>query len=252
MVDSWHNDSGEPMPRASDCSLETLEAFQQAPRYNRWIIDRFRPFFGSSVLEVGAGIGNLVEWTLGVAGIERVLATDRDAEALATTSLRFATDKRLETAIWDANSPLPEEVPPGSFDTVLCSNVLEHIEDHELALGAMRRALSKGGRLLLLVPAHPRLFCDLDKNLEHYRRYGRRELRDLVKRTGFRVEWSRSHNLLGAIGWLWNGKILNQQQLESRDIRRFDRLVPGLRLIDPLLAGCFGGVSHLIVGTRVE
>jgi Methyltransferase domain len=43
--------------------------------------------------------------------------------------------------------------PDGSFDAVLCSHVLEHVEDDGRALRELRRVLAPGGWALLMVPA---------------------------------------------------------------------------------------------------
>lgn len=41
--------------------------------------------------------------------------------------------------------------PPGSFDVIFCSHVLEHVDDRQ-ALSEMHRVLSNGGAVLLMVP----------------------------------------------------------------------------------------------------
>jgi ubiquinone/menaquinone biosynthesis C-methylase UbiE len=41
--------------------------------------------------------------------------------------------------------------PEGSFDTILCSHVLEHVDDRK-ALGEMHRILRQGGLLLMMTP----------------------------------------------------------------------------------------------------
>jgi SAM-dependent methyltransferase len=48
--------------------------------------------------------------------------------------------------------PLPE----GSFDAILCTEVLEHVEEPLRALDELSRLLRPGGRLLLTVPAASR------------------------------------------------------------------------------------------------
>src|SRR5213592_4937517 len=49
-----------PPPEAADqVGAATLERMAAAPRYNRWMFDRLRPWVGRRVLEIGAGIGNM-------------------------------------------------------------------------------------------------------------------------------------------------------------------------------------------------
>lgn len=44
------------------------------------------------------------------------------------------------------------DAPSGSFDAVLCTEVLEHVADMSAALGEMHRLLRDGGRIAITVP----------------------------------------------------------------------------------------------------
>lgn len=238
---------------ASDTvGVQTLEAFADAPAYNRWILDRFRDrkdgSIGRRILEVGAGIGNITELLLARDETECVVASDLCADSLAMLHRRLGSDARLETAVWDANDPLPEALVE-RFDAIVSSNVLEHIRDDAAALDAMHRALVPGGRLCLLVPAGPKIFSGLDEELDHFRRYRRAPLARLVRDHGFQIERIFTHNAVGTLGWIWEGKVLRRRHLDPANVKRFDRLVPFLRPIDPLLTCIVPGVS-LIVQAR--
>ena len=63
------------------------------------------------------------------------------------------------------------------IDTIVCLNVLEHIEDDRATLADFSRVLPPGGHLALLVPAMPALYGTLDEHLHHFRRYDREPLR---------------------------------------------------------------------------
>lgn len=239
----------EPPPEPNT-GLSTLEAFEAARRYNHWLFSRFAPHVGRRVLEVGSGIGNIVHEVLRLRHVERIVATDREDESLAILRERFGDDERLEFVRWAAGEQRPEALAPGSFDTVICSNVLEHIEDDRAALEHMLELLEPGGRLLLLVPAHARLFCEIDRGLGHFRRYEREPLQRLVRRVGFAIEHVGWHNAMGIAGWWWSGKVKRDRELQARDVRRFDELVPALRPIDDALTAWFGGVSLVLIARR--
>jgi SAM-dependent methyltransferase len=70
----------------------------------------------------------------------------------------------------------------GSFDVVMASDVLEHIEQDDKAVSEIARVLRPGGLTILSVPAHEWLFSDHDTALQHFRRYSRLALRDLLER----------------------------------------------------------------------
>jgi SAM-dependent methyltransferase len=237
-----------PSPR--DHGLLTLEAFEQATAYNHWLFSRFSTHIGERVLEIGAGIGNVTAEILLNKDVKEVVATDRNADSLKLLHERLGSDPRLACATWDLGMAPPLELAERRFDTILCSNVLEHVDGHRQALASMAHLLAPGGRLLLLAPAHPFLYCKLDEKLGHFRRYRRRELADLLKTAGFEVEKIKYHNFAGMVGWLWTGKLLRRELLPSRSVRRFDRLVPIIRRIDPLFAAILTGVSLITVARR--
>jgi SAM-dependent methyltransferase len=49
-------------------------------------------------------------------------------------------------------------IKSGSFDFILCSEVLEHIDDDASALDELRRVLAPGGWMLISVPTLPSVF----------------------------------------------------------------------------------------------
>lgn len=62
-------------------------------------------------------------------------------------------------------------MPEATFDGIVCSEVLEHIEDDLQALGELSRVLTAGGHLLLTVPVRRRYFARDDQVAGHFRRY---------------------------------------------------------------------------------
>lgn len=66
------------------------------------------------------------------------------------------------------------------FDLVVATDVLEHIEDDRAALAKLVRHVRPGGKVLLTVPAGPRLFGYHDELLGHFRRYDRPHLKSLA------------------------------------------------------------------------
>jgi SAM-dependent methyltransferase len=75
-----------------------------------------------------------------------------------------------------------------SFDYIAAFEVLEHIENDKEILLEWKRYLKDGGRLILTVPAHMKLFIHFDIYGGHYRRYDKLKLISLLNNTGFEVE----------------------------------------------------------------
>ncbi len=234
-------------PPDPNIGVDTLEAFEYATRYNRWIYDQFAPHLGCRIVEVGSGIGNIISEILKSHPAEVVMATDLFESSIETARDRFGDSPNLKTQVWNAqNAPTPALLAE-DFDTVVCSNVLEHIEDDHQALLHMKQLLHDDGTLILLVPAHQRLYCKMDEDLEHFRRYSRRTLEDLLHGADYQIEQMSAFNFVGALGWWWSGKVMKNELLGEEGVGRFDLLVPLLRVVDPVLSRLFFGVSLIAI-----
>ena len=195
-------------------------------RYNAWMFDRIRPWIGSQVLEIGSGIGNLSAFLV---DRERLVLTDTREEYLARLRTRFANRSTISVA----HLYLPHDdraVAGQRFDTIICLNVLEHVEDDIASLTAVRDLLEPKGRLVLLVPALPALYGSIDRALGHHRRYTRADLIAKLTRTGFRLVHIEYFNLAGIPGWWWAGRVLNRQTIPAGSLKLYDTLVPFFRL----------------------
>lgn len=76
------------------------------------------------------------------------------------------------------------EVPTARYDSILCSEVLEHVARPDAAIAELFRVLRPGGRLLLTVPFLSRLH----EEPHDFYRYTEHGLRELLGRHGFVVE----------------------------------------------------------------
>lgn len=74
-----------------------------------------------------------------------------------------------------------------TFDAVLASDVLEHIDDDLQAVSEIARVLKPGGIAVISVPAHQWLFSRHDVALHHFRRYSKAGLRELLEDGGVSI-----------------------------------------------------------------
>jgi SAM-dependent methyltransferase len=191
------------------------------------------------VLEVGAGIGNL---TVHLVPRDRYLATDINPDYLDYLA-NFAFGRPyLEVGTLRAEATAGFAALAGGFDTVVCLNVLEHLDEPVSVLRNFRAALEPGGRAIVLVPQGPRRFNALDRALGHRLRYTRERLRAVVEEAGFEVEALLDFNRAAVPGWWLNGLLrrtrFSRVQLKLYDslvwlVRRLERFLPwrGLSLI---------------------
>jgi len=224
----------------------TLEALTAAPRFNAWMADTIRPFAGETVLELGAGIGNLTRLLLPKR--KRYIATDIDHEHLARLSARFSYRPGFESRVCDLAEDRGFAGLQASVDTVICLNVLEHVEDDASGLANIHSALKSGGRAIVLVPHDQRIFGTLDTALGHHRRYSREELRQKMERAGFVIEKMIEFNRVSRYPWWFSGRVLKREALSPGQLRLFDRLVWLWKRIDGSLP--WPPVSLIAVGRK--
>jgi SAM-dependent methyltransferase len=151
---------------------------------------------------------------------------------------------------YDATQPPPAELTDTRPDTIIMLNVLEHIEPDQLVLKNLHDLLAPGGRIIVLVPAFQALYCRIDENLEHFRRYNLPELRGKMEAAGFRFVEGYYFNAVGALGWFVVGKILRAGQIKPSHISIQRFLMPITRFIDGLNPGF--GLSVVCIGEKPE
>ncbi|MBI3210816.1 MAG: glycosyltransferase [Candidatus Solibacter usitatus] len=216
-----------------DTGPEILESFNAAKRFNRWMADTIRPYVGSSVIEIGAGIGNLTREI--IARRRKYVATDIDDEHLARLAARFQHRPAFTAQRGDLGRPSDFESLSESADTVVCLNVLEHVEDDLLGLRNVRSVLTSGGRAIILVPQGQWAFGKIDVALGHHRRYSEPQLRARLEECGFTLERMIHFNRVSLPGWYLNGSLLGRGTVSAFQLRLFDRFVWLWKRIDPWL-----------------
>jgi glycosyltransferase involved in cell wall biosynthesis len=230
----------------TDPGAAILDSLAGTKRFNKWMADTIRPFLGMRVLELGAGIGNMTQHLLRARKL--YMATDLDEEHLARLRVRFQGRPNFSSRKCDLLSGGDFETLRGSFDTVVCLNVLEHVNDDRRGLDNIRSALERGGRAIVLVPQDQSVYGTLDKVLGHYRRYSALELQARMEAAGFRVEQVLEFNRITRPGWYVNGRILKRHDFNRLQLRVFDSLVPVWRRIDGGLP--WPGTSIIGIGVK--
>ncbi|MCI0336509.1 MAG: class I SAM-dependent methyltransferase [Acidobacteria bacterium] len=225
------------MTQESLALTATLNQLADLDRYNYWVYEQIANALGNRILEVGSGTGNITQFLC--TNDCEVTATDIVPSYRSELQRLFSEMPNVRIGNFDLTAKAPEEFLKRSFDTVVCLNVLEHIEDDLFALGQMRDVLKTGGKLALLVPAHRILYGEFDRAVGHFRRYERRELKSKLKQSGFVVRKMKFFSLVAALPWLINGRLLKRDYLPSGQANLADRLVPLLKL-ERLIGPPFG------------
>jgi len=216
------------------------------PQYLSWLAGLLRPYLGDTILELGAGIGNLTGRLMG----RRLhyAATEKDPLYLHSLNNRFLRTPNVSVMKLDPERPEDFAQTGGPFDTVLCVNVLEYAADPGALFESARQVLKTGGSIVLLAPQGPALFGSLDKTLGHLRRFSKPELRMLLEKHGFKVQRMLNLNKISTPAWWFYGKLLHRSRISKVMLKVFDKTVWIWRRIDGLLP--WRGLSLVVVATK--
>jgi SAM-dependent methyltransferase len=225
--------------RATGRTAGGEEGGADKPRYRRYQYDLIRPHCGRSVLEVGAGLG---EFAAQFTGLDRLVVTDVDPDAVQVAKSRFTEDGRAAREIevrqfdLDAGQRLDRPV-----ESVVAINVLEHFDDDAGVLRLLAGSVAPGGTIVLWVPGYQSLYSDFDRRVGHFRRYTPRTVRDAIERAGLGCELARPVNLLGGLAWWASMRLGKASKPNSGAVGLYDKLVvPVTRVLDKVLPVPFG------------
>lgn len=219
------------------------------PGFARWMYRTVRRDLGETVLDAGAGIGTFTE--ILVSDHRRVAVLETEPQFLESIRARFASN----SAVTVHQGDLTDEKSFAGIepvDSVLCLNVLEHIDDDQAAMRNLLKQTRPGGNMVVLVPAYPWLLNKMDRAIGHYRRYGRGEFVQRLESAGWKVERLFRFNAFGLPGWFVAGKLLGRSTPGRGLYRLFDSLVPLFALLERILVRGSVGLSLIAVCRRVE
>ena len=211
---------------------QILGRMARAPRFNAWMADTILPYCGQRILEIGSGTGNL---TRRLIPRDQYVASDINPLYLHTLQGLTADRPYLDVTLTDVTRGETFPRPPGGFDTVVCLNVVEHVDDDVAALRNIRAVLAPAGRAIVLVPQGPEVFGTLDEVLGHRRRYTVASLTALAGEAGFTVKELVHFNRVGRPAWWLNGKLLKRRTFGLGQILLLNLLTPLFRVVDRLL-----------------
>lgn len=142
------------------------------------------------ILDIGCGAGT-VDFYLANQG-HKVLGIDISEKAVKACR-KSARALGLKDRASFKKLNFPERKPQGKFDLIICSEVLEHLESDKKAVEVIFGLLRPGGIVIFSTPSKNAPLYKLglakkfDEKVGHLRRYFLKELKTLVRKTGFVV-----------------------------------------------------------------
>jgi SAM-dependent methyltransferase len=208
-----------------------LELFSAVRNWKAYWCGQIQPLVEGDVLEVGAGIGSNT-CVLDDGSARRWLCLEPDPELCIELreNVRATAAQRCYDTVCGTLASLDGQ----SFDTIVYIDVLEHIKDDRQELERAASLLRPGGHLIVLSPAHNRLFSPFDAAIGHFRRYNRSMLQ-AISPAGLRLERMRYLDCAGMLLSAANMLLLRQSMPSKAQLQVWDRwIIPISRVLDPV------------------
>ncbi len=166
------------------------ERFDNANFHIKYCLSIIKKYIKGDVLEVGAGCGSFTRNYLSKE-INNIVLTEKDDKNISNLKDIFRSKPKINIIKSSINNI------DGKFDSILYFHVLEHIQDDIKELEEAEKKLKPGGHLVIMVPAHPKIYSNLDKAVGHFRRYEK----DFFKKNFFNLNLV-NFKFLDSIGYL--------------------------------------------------
>ena len=195
-IDSNHNIYFDPSSFDKLVEIESRHWwFRSRNRILLWVLKKYVGRF-VNFLEVGCGTGFVLQAVHKHNPKAVLCGSDYFEEGLVHARKRMPS---INFTQQDARKMDEEDL----YDVIGAFDVIEHINEDELVLSNLSRALKSRGTLLVTVPQHRWLWSVVDEHACHVRRYTRGELVRKVTRSGLTVEYMTSFvSLLVPFMWL--------------------------------------------------
>jgi ubiquinone/menaquinone biosynthesis C-methylase UbiE len=161
---------------------------------------------GSRLLEIGCGAGNLLLQATVRGSYPVALDLSMQALTFVRSRLEEATSGAERPVSFACTQAVGESLPLAdeSFDCVLLSEVIEHLEAPQISIREAARVLCRGGRLLITTPNYrsfwPLMEWTIDRlNMapkmageQHISRFHLSSLKQTLKEAGLGIEYAGS------------------------------------------------------------
>jgi len=210
-----------------------LECFDEAKNWRKYQFENVLKYINSSVLEVGPGTGNNVQYYRDRASEITLLEINKDtADSLKS---KFKGDKKITVQNSDINSQ------ERKFDTILYMDVLEHIEDDEKEINRALEQLKPGGNIIFFIPAYQFLYSDFDKAIGHVKRYTKHFFLTFKRDKKISITELKYFDSIGFFMALLN-KLFNKDKIETigLGIKIWNKLIFLSKIMDLIFFNKFG------------
>ena len=213
-----------------------LEAMMLAGNYYKWIAKKIKPYLGTRVVEVGAGVGSFSKHIDGLGKKELLLLEpSKKMFDLLNQNVSVFVNKNVHVEnsyLSDATKKIKDFSP----DTFVYINVFEHIKDDVAEMKYIANNLSSDGHVVIFVPALQSLYSNFDRSIDHYRRYTKKSIRALINDADLEVVRLQYMDMPGILPWWFSFVLMKRTKLVPLLVKTYDGLcVPIIRVLETFI-----------------
>jgi len=156
------------------------------------------------ILNIGCGTGGTINLLQAYGDVDNVDISDE--------AIKYMNQNGYKNIIKVKDIRLPFK--ENTYDVIAAFDVLEHIEEQDLALKEWHRVLKKNGKIFITVPAYQWLWSEHDRSLQHKRRYTKRKLLTVVKTAGLdcdRISYAIVFSLPFIVVFLFLNRLMHKK-----------------------------------------
>lgn len=208
-----------------------LDTFDAAKKFRNYQIYYLKSYIKDPFLEVGAGQGGLTNLYKKFTKDITLIEPDKKLFQLLRKKFRKKNIKIKNQTI---------DKIKFKYQTIIYFDVLEHIKSDLKEVKIASKKLKKNGNLIFNVPAHQLFYNEFDKAVGHFKRYNKKDFKDIEKKTNLKIEKLIYYDSIGLFFLILNKVFrLKETNLKSK-IYFWNMLIPLSKIIDKLTFNKFG------------
>lgn len=217
-----------------------LKYFDKSKNFRTYQMSLIKKYLGNHIAEIGPGNGTSLSYYY---DYSKKIDLYEPTEKLHHNLIKkFKNSKKIN--FFNKKLSLKKEY----YDLILYLDVLEHIKKDEQEIMRAIKSLKKNGYLIINVPAFSHLYSQFDKDVGHYKRYEKKDIKLICNKFNLKTIQLKYYDSIGYFLSLLSKIItLNYKKNFEKKIKFWDLLIPFSKLLDFLIFYSFGKSLLIII-----
>jgi SAM-dependent methyltransferase len=211
-----------------------LSFFDISKNFRDYQYQFIKRYIKDNILEVGPGNGTLAANYL-AKSFSNISVSEIDQQLNKKLVKKFKNKKNIKVYKKKINKFT------NKFNTIIYSDVVEHIKEDQREISSAISKLKKNGHLIIMVPAFQHLYSDYDKSIGHFRRYEKKHFLKYAKKNKVKCEKIIYFDLIGYF-FLILSKLINNKNKKNVGVATviWNILIPVSRILDKIINHSIG------------